>query len=196
MKNLKKTSLLALGLMMSLTTLANNPEVMVKESEKSITKLHFDKVRQGSTLIIKDVNGLVLYKEAIEQTGAYSKGFDLTTLPDGDYFFELNSELKIEVIPFNVKFNEVEFNKDQKEFIYKPVVRTKGELVYVWKTDIDQSAVSYKIYYAGTNELVHTAKFDSKEKISKTYDFSGAKKGNYVFVFESEGRSYTKTIRI
>ena len=196
MKNLKKTAVVALGLMMSLTALANSPEAMVKEKEKNITKLHFDKVRQGSTLIIKDVNGLVLYKEAIEQTGAYSKGFDLTTLPDGDYFFELSSELKIEVIPFNVKFKEVEFNKDQKEFIYKPLVRTKGEMVYVWKTAIDQSPVSYKIYYAGSNELVRSEKFDSLEEVSKTYDFSGAKKGNYIFVFESKGRSYTKTIKI
>ena len=61
MKNLVKTSLVAIGLMISL-----------------------------STLSIVDMQGLALYKEAIEQNGFYSKGFDLTTLPKGDYFFELN----------------------------------------------------------------------------------------------------------
>ena len=117
MKNLVKTSLLTFVIMMSLTTMANSPEVMAKEKENNVTNLHFDKVKEGSTLIIKDLQGLVLYKEAIEQTGAYSKGFDLTTLPDGNYYFELNSELKIEVIPFYVKANEVAFDKELKESI-------------------------------------------------------------------------------
>lgn len=196
MKNLKLTSLLAFALVMSLTTMANNPEVMAKEKEGNVTNLHFDKVKEGSTLIIKDLNGLVLYKEAIEQTGEYSKGFDLTTLPDGNYYFELNSELKIEVIPFQVKASEVDFDKELKELIYKPIVRTKGDIVYVWKTDIDHSEVSYKIYYADNYELVHSEKFDSTYGVSKTYDFSTARKGKYVFVFESNGRTYKKTINI
>ncbi len=102
MKNLTRKSLVAVGLMMSLSTLANESELNIKEKEKTVTSMSFENVVQGSSLTIKDENGLVLYNESIEQSGDYTKGFDLTSLPDGDYFFELNSELKIVVIPFIV----------------------------------------------------------------------------------------------
>ena len=36
----------------------------------------------------------------------------------------------------------------------------------------------------------------SVEEVKKAYDFSTAKKGNYVFVFESKGRKFTKNVKI
>ena len=45
-------------------------------------------------------------------------------------------------------------------------------------------------------DLVHKAEFNQLEEVKKTYDFSTAKKGNYVFVFESKGRKFTKSIKI
>ena len=98
MKNLARKSLVAIGLMMSLTTLANDGTSKIKENEKKVTNMRFENVAQGSTLTIKDVSGLVLYNEAIKQTGDYSKGFDLTSLPNGDYFFELNLTNKLDYL--------------------------------------------------------------------------------------------------
>lgn len=196
MKNLARKSLVAVGLLMSLSTLANDLEVTHKDKERNVTNMSFDNVRQGSTLSIKDENGLVLYNESIEQTGNYSKGFDLTTLPDGNYFFELNSELKMVVVPFKVKLNEVLIEKDSEESIIKPQVRTEDNMVYVSGTVIGQTPLSYKIYYADNYELVHAARFEALEEVKKTYDFSTSKKGNYIFVFESKGRKYSKTVKI
>jgi len=196
MKNLARKSLVAIGLMMSLTTLANDGTSKIKENEKKVTNMRFENVAQGSTLTIKDVSGLVLYNEAIKQTGDYSKGFDLTSLPNGDYFFELNSELKIVVIPFKVNSSEVIFDKESEDSIYKPVVRTKENMVYVSRTKIEQTPLSYKIYYASNYDLVHEVDFEELEEVKKAYDFSAAKKGNYVFVFESKGRKFTKNVKI
>lgn len=196
MKNLARKSLVAVGLMMSLSTLANDSEMTFKDKEKDVINMSFENVAQGSSLTIKDQNGLVLYNESIEQGGDYKKGFDLTSLPNGDYFFELNSELKIVVIPFIVDSNEVVFDKESEESIYKPIVRTKDNMVYVSRTEIEQTPLSYKIYYADNYDLVHTAQFEELEEVKKAYDFSAAKKGNYVFVFESKGRKFTQNVKI
>lgn len=196
MKNLARKSLVAVGLMMSLSTLANDNELTIKEKETNVTSIRFENVIQGSSLTIKDENGLVLYNESIEQSGDYAKGFDLSSLPNGDYFFELNSELKLVVIPFNVDASEVVLDKGSEESIYKPAVITKEDMVYVSRTANDQTPLSYKIYYADNYDLVHTAKIEEMEKVNKTYDFSAAKKGNYVFVFESKGRKFTKNVKI
>jgi len=196
MKNLARKSLVAVGLMMSLSTLANDTEIMFKEKERNVTNISFENVKQGSTLSIKDENGIVLYNEAIERTGDYSKGFDFTTLPNGNYFFELNSEVKIVVVPFKVMSNNILFDKESEESIYKPLVSIKDNMVYVSRPVIDQTPLSYKIYYADNYELVHTAEFEDLGELKKAYDFSTSKKGNYIFVFEFEGRKYTKTVKI
>ena len=195
MKNLARKSLVVIMLTMSLSTQANEVDMTSKEKERIVTKLHLDNVKQGSVLTIVDRNGLVLYNEAIKKSGDYSKGFDLTTLPDGEYFFELDSDLKIIVIPFNVKSNEVVFDKEAEKSIYKPVVRAKDHMVYVSKVALDDSPLSYKIYFADNRDLVYSEKFEASEDINKVYDFSASEKGNYLFVFESNGRSYTKTVK-
>ena len=195
MKNLARKSLVVIMLTMSLSTQANEVDMTSKEKERIVTKLHLDNVKQGSVLTIIDRNGLVLYNEAIKKSGDYSKGFDLTTLPDGEYFFELDSDLKIIVIPFNVKSNEVVFDKEAEKSIYKPVVRAKDHMVYVSKAALDDSPLSYKIYFADNRDLVYSEKFEASDDIKKVYDFSASKKGKYLFVFESNGRSYTKTVK-
>lgn len=196
MKNLARKSLVVIMLSMSLSTLANETDMTSKEKERIVTNLHLDNVKQGSVLTIIDGNGLVLYNEAIKKTGDYSKGFDLTTLPDGEYFFELDSDLKIIVIPFNVKENEVIFDKEAEKSIYKPVVRAKDDKVYISKVALDESPLSYKIYFADNHDLVYSEKFEASDDIKKVYDFSASKKGNYLFVFESNGRRYTKVVKI
>ena len=195
MKNLARKSLVVIMLTMSLSTQANEVDMTSKEKERIVTKLQLDNVKQGSVLTIVDRNGLVLYNEAIKKSGDYSKGFDLTTLPDGEYFFELDSDLKIIVIPFNVKSNEVVFDKEAEKSIYKPVVRAKDHMVYVSKVALDDSPLSYKIYFADNRDLVYSEKFEASDDIKKVYDFSASKKGKYLFVFESNGRSYTKTVK-
>jgi len=196
MKNLARKSLVAIMLTMSLSTQANVVDLTSKEKERVATNLHLDNVKQGSVLTIIDGNGLVLYNESIKKSGDYSKGFDLTTLPDGEYFFELDSELKIIVIPFNVKAKEVIFDKEAEKSIYKPVVRTKDQIVYVSKVALDESPLTYKIYFADNHDLVYSEKFEADEEIKKAYDFSASKKGSYLFVFESNGRRYTKAVKI
>ena len=49
--------------------------------------LIIENVKEGNLLFIKDVYGSILYKEVIEQTGLYYKGFDLTALPNCIRFF-------------------------------------------------------------------------------------------------------------
>ena len=195
MKNLARKSLVAIGLMMTLSTFANEKEVTLKGKD-NVTKVRFENVIKGSSLTIIDQHGLVLYNEAIVETGLYSKGFDLTTLPDGEYFFELNSELKIVVIPFNVKSNIVVFDKESEESIYKPVIRMKEDMVYVSRPVVENTSLSYKIFYAANYELVESENFGEMEEVKKVYDFSNSERGNYIFVFKSKGREYTKTIKV
>lgn len=196
MKKLTKKSVLVLGLFMSMLTYANREVEPMKEKEPTVTSMSFKKVKLGSKLSIKDRDGIVLYKESIVKTGDYSKGFDLTTLPNGDYYFELDSELEIVIIPFNVVSNQVEFKKEEKSTIFKPLVRIKDNIVFVSRVSYEESPIEFKIYYADNYDLVLSEKTENQAHLKKIYDFSKAKKGNYLFVFKSNGRRFTKTVKI
>ena len=196
MKNLVKKSLVVLGLFTSLMGYANAGPEMINEKESKITNMSFKSVKQGSKLSIKDVNGLILYKESIGKTGKYSKGFDLTALPNGDYYFELESELKIVLIPFNVVQNEVNFNKEEENTIFKPVIRVKDEIVYLSRPSFDETPIDVKIFFSKNNDLILSEKFEKESELKRVYDFSKSQKGNYTFVFESNGRKYSKSIKI
>lgn len=196
MKKLTKKSVLVLGLFVSMFTFAHGEVNPIKEKEPKVTSMSFKKVEQGSKLSIKDGDGIVLYKESIVKTGDYSKGFDLTTLPNGDYYFELDSELKIVIIPFNVVSNQVVFKKEEKSTIFKPYLRVKDDMVFVSRVSYEESPMEFNIYYAENYDFVLSEKVEDQAHLRKIYDFSEAKKGSYLFVFKSNGRKFTKTIKI
>ena len=196
MKNLTKKIVVLLALFVSMLTYANNEIKTVKEKDLKVTIVSFKKVKLGSKLSIKDVNGIVLYKESIIKSGDYSKGFDLTSLPNGDYIFELDTELKITIIPFNVVSNQVAFKKEEKSTVYKPFIRVKDARVYISRLSFEQDSIEFKIYFEDNYDLVLSEKFEKESQLNRIYDFSTAEKGNYVFVFKSKGRTFTKTVKI
>src|SRR5690606_9492217 len=97
------------------------------------TALTLDNVKEGNTLYIKDSYGVKLYEEVIHVNGIFAKGYDLAALPNGDYHFELDTEVQIKVIPFTVESNKIEVNSGMAKTIFKPTVRVKGNLVFVSK---------------------------------------------------------------
>ena len=196
MKKLTKKGLIACALSVSLLGFANDLKEPVKEKEPKVTSMSFAKVSKGSMLLIKDFNGLVLYKEAIQKTGEYSKGFDLTSLPNGEYYFELDTQLEIVVIPFDVESSEVNFRKEEKATIFKPMVRVKDDMVFVSRTSFEAAPMDFKIYYASNSDVVLSEKFEKEPFIERVYDFSSSKKGEYLFVFRSNGRKYVKSVKI
>jgi len=196
MKKLTKRSLIILGLFTSLLSFANDEHKTIKEKEPKVTNVSFKNVKLGSKLSIKDSNGLVLYKESIVKKGAYSKGFDLTALPNGEYYFELDSDLAIVIIPFNVVSNQVKFRKEEEFTIYKPNIRVKDGIVYISRRSDSEIPVNYRIYYQKNNDLVYSERLESVKNFKRIYDFSTSEKGTYLFVFNVEGRKFSQIFKI
>ncbi len=160
------------------------------------TALTLYNVKEGNLLSIKDYNGIVLYKELINQKGVYTKGFDLTVLPDGDYFFELDKDLQIKIIPFSVESNEVVFNKKAETVIFKPYAKHKDGKVFITKLAPNYEPLDIRVYkkaYTGHFELVHNEKIEGTQTIKRIY---GLKKGfEYKIIFNSNNREFTELIK-
>lgn len=109
MKNLIKTSLVIVVMFTTLLSNANDTIILRNLNDKTTTTLTLLDVEQGNRLLIKDVDGVVLYQEKIQNSGTFTKGFNLTTLPKGKYYFEVRNSLEVKKMPFKVNRKLVEY---------------------------------------------------------------------------------------
>lgn len=201
MKKEVKKGILMVMMLSAMLSNATRPATFENKVEIKKSTLSIHNVKQGQQLVIKDYYGIVLYKELIEKSGAYSKGFDLTALPNGDYYFELDRDIEIQVIPFKVYMNKVEFLKEKETKFFKPVIRFKENKVLLSRLSFDNKPLEVKIYYDYDNgssnyELLHSEKFKDTKIVERVYALDKTKKGNYKVVVKTEGREFTGSITI
>ncbi|MFG6685437.1 hypothetical protein ACGK9U_02555 [Mariniflexile sp. HNIBRBA6329] len=198
--NNSKKGILMVTLFATLLSFANEVSIFNIKNDAEKTSLTLNNVKQGNLLSIKDNNGIVLYKELIQESGTYTNGFDLTTLPNGGYIFELDKDVEIQTIPFTVSVNTVTFNKEMEATIFKPVTRIKGDVVYVSRLSLNKAPMEIAIYFTASEsaynspELIYSETVKNTENANRIFKLSGKDKGNYKIVFTTEGRVFTKEI--
>jgi len=198
MKNLIKNSLVVAALF---ATLLGNASPSLNElNDEKRTTIRLNDVKQGDHLLIKDAYGTILYKEKIQNSGNYIKGFDLTELPDGTYFFELDNSFETKIIPFQVNVNNVIFNKEQEAIIYKPLVNNKDNKVYISKLSLNEQPLSIEVHYENENHvdigLIYSETIENTKSIRRILSLNKLKKGSYKIVIKTEGRTFVDYVRI
>ncbi|MCB4807404.1 hypothetical protein LG651_04005 [Tamlana sp. 62-3] len=194
-KNTKK-ALLIVTMFTTLISFANEPANLTVTKTAKSTILTFESVKEGNILTITDKNGVVLYKEEITETGNYQKAFDFSELPNGEYVFELNKDVEVSSIPFKVNNEEVVFNNNLETVIYKPIVRTSKDLVFINKLSLDKSPLKIEVFSGseGSFELIHKETIENTELIERVFKLKSSSNVNYKFVFTTNGKTFTKTI--
>lgn len=202
MKKVMKLSICMLVMVSSIaTSYATNFSSFIDDKEKMEITLTLKDAKEGQQLLIKDVNGLILHKETIEKTGLYNNTFDLTNLPNGNYYFEHQKAYQIKIIPFNVKTGTVAFITDKEITLFKPVLRVKENNILISKLALEKEPLHVKIYY-NTNlrgadyELIHSDTITNEMNIERIYQLDGKEHGDYRIVFESNGREYVEYFTI
>ncbi|WP_452230677.1 hypothetical protein [Lacinutrix sp. MEBiC02404] len=197
MKKLIKNTLVLVVLFTALLANANAPLNNLKDAKR--TTLTLKDVKQGDELIIKNAYGIILYKEVIKNSGNYIKGFDLTELPKGDYFFELNKDFTIKIIPFNVSNNSVAFKNDNESTIFKPLVKNKENKVYISKLSLNYQPLKVEVYYedleSNNYNLIYSETLENSNNINRILNLDIEKKGNYRIVTKTEGRTFVDYIQ-
>ncbi len=197
MNNSKKVFLMV-ALLATVMGYANDGTFFSVRSKANKTVLSLD-VKVGNLFTIKDGNGITLYKEAIQQTGIYTKGFDLTSLPDGSYFFELEKDMEITTIPFTVAAKEVTFNKALSKTTFKPLTVVKKDYILVSQLSLEQKPLEVEIYYEDGSytepyQLMYSEKITNTKNIERVYKLSNFVKGKYKIVYKTDGREFVEFI--
>jgi hypothetical protein len=195
MKNLfKKSALVLLVLTANLASANVNFEniKIFSENTKSLN-LELNNNDGGLDVYIKDVYGVELYKEQFNGK-QFSKKFDLTLLPDGNYFFEIEGQTKISLLPFKVSGLKVEVLEMKKELIHKPIVRIQNDLIFISKFSPDKELLKIAFYDADDNLLLEE-KLSNNIMAGKVFNISKLTSGEYRLIAkDSYNRTYVHKI--
>ena len=157
-------------------------------------KIEFFNVKKGHSLTIKGKQGGIIYNEEIKNTGDFSKTFDLTALKKGDYTVELNKDFEIIIKSFSVDAGNVTFLIEKQETIFKPVFRTKEDLVIISRLNLNKEPLNIVIFY--DDEKIYSEIVKGKKIVKRVYKLSAKEKGDYEIVMSSNGRVFIENFKI
>lgn len=201
MKNVMKLSICLLVMITSITaSYANNAIRKDDDKGKMVITLTLDHVKVGQQLLIKDLDGITIYKEAIATSGAYKNTFNLKSLPAGNYYFEHFKDFQVKRIPFTVSKGDVYFDDANVKSFFKPVLRAENNTLYLTQLALAKENLSVAIYYSenpGDNsQLIHNETITDTVNIERIYQLSEKKKGTYKIVLTTNDEDFVKYVNL
>ena len=194
MKTFKKRVLVVVFMLGTLFNYANNDKDFNTKVDAKKVKIVFNNVKKGHLLIIKDKNGVQLHSELISKYGKLIKTFDFSSLNNGKYTVELNKDFEIVTNTIEVINNKVIFNKDSEKTIFKPVIRTKENLLLISKIAFDKEPMKIVVFF--NNNEIYKETAESASVLNRVYKFDKEIKGDYKVIVYNNNKSYVKSFKI
>jgi hypothetical protein len=143
-------------------------------------------------LSIYDAEGKMIHSEMVDSKKNVSRTYDLKDLPDGTYFLQAESELKISKYKISVIGTAATLSENAISEVYKPVFVDKKGLVALNILNLDKSPVNIKIFDNEDNEVYDSAIL-TDQNINKFFDVKNIKFETYTFVMTYNNKTFTKT---
>ena len=190
MKNLLRVTVLVLALVLGNTLNAKDIEVKVKKEQLVVS---LENTQGGSTLILTDMNGEVLFKDTLMKS-SYKKALDLHSIPQGTYFLKLEKEDSIVTTVISKDNEGVTVNKASSKIFFKPFYKTLEDKVMVSFTNPGYEKATFRVYDMEGNLM--TSSTNNDLVVKKTFDFSEVPAGKYMIALTVGERTITKTITL
>lgn len=189
MKSFKTRVVLVALMLGTLTSFAKNSELGVKK-----IKIAFNDVKKGHELTIKNNEGVILHSEEVERKGDLVKVFDFSKLENGNYTLELEKDFEIIIKSIKVNNDTIFFDKTSKIMIFKPVVRTKNNLLMISKVSFDKKPLDVTILF--NDEVILSETVISEDLLNRVYKLDENQKGSYKVIIRNNGRTYVNPFQL
>ena len=193
MKNLFKFSLVLGVALLTMNVQASDIDFSlgVKKEEGRIITIVLNDAKKMD-LSIYDVKNRLIHSENVASQKVINRTYDLKDLPEGTYYLEAESELKISRYKISVVGSTAVLSETAISDIYKPVFIEKDGLLTVSFINSQKSSATIKIYDHEDNE-VYDSGLLKDQKISKSFDLSNIKSDGYTFVINYDDKSFIKS---
>lgn len=173
------------------TSMAKEPTLTVTpNSEKSLT-FKMDAPSEQTIISILDLEGTVIYSNNVVAEAVYSKKFNLTNLPDGDYVLKVEDALKVTTFEFDINNSNVIIEKRKENA--KPVFRNIGDKVYLNFLNLEKKDVKV-VVYDSNSRVVFKETITDTMLIEKAFNFEKAFADTYMVVVKNGKDTFYENI--
>ena len=194
MKNYFKITAVGAAMFYTMAGMANenDPKInLVSSNDPKSVVLEMDSRSDKSVIELKDSKENIIHYEQILK-GEYFRKFNLKDLPQGTYYFTVESESESVIYTLNLKNNKVAIvNKTEKST--KPVLRKVDDKVYFNLLNPNLKDVNIKILNSN-NESVFEESIKGELMPGKVFNFKSALKDSYTVIVTNGSDHYMQNI--
>lgn len=193
MKNILKFSLMLVIVLTGINVKASevNFYLNVKKEEGKKIAFELNDINKAD-LSIYDAAHNLIHSEKVNSSNNISRTYDLKNLPDGNYFLEAESEMKIVKYNISIIGEKAILGTSAVSAIYKPVFENKKGIVALNILNFDKSPVNIKIYDEENVEVYDSAIL-TEQNVNKFFDLNRDSNQEYTFVVKYDDKTFTKT---
>jgi hypothetical protein len=193
MKKISKYSLVLVVTLITMNMFAGTVDFTldVKKEQGKLVTFALNQTEKID-LSIYDAEGKMIHSENVNSPKSVNRTYDLNALPEGTYFLEAESDLKVSRYEISVVGETALLSSDAVSEVYKPTFLNKNGLVWVNVLNLDKSPVSIKIYDNEFNEIYDSALLVG-QNVTKVFDINNFQNEEYTFVITDNNKSFTKT---
>jgi hypothetical protein len=189
MKTIITSSLLlasVLGSQISFASENLNVEIINVENQKALVEVSHDAGQSFEINIFNPDGENIFTHETSEFSTEFKKKFDFSRLDEGTYKLSVSTEGGSKEQMMTIDQNGISYGKEI----------TKTDPFFAFKSDmlklsfINHQNESMKIYVYGNNELIFEKNLSNEMTLSKAFDFSKLKNGEYEVVFAAGNDVY------
>ena len=146
-------------------------------------------------LSIYDTSDNLIYQEKVTSNDDINRTYDLTAFPEGVYFLEAESDLKISRYKIEVVGKVAKLSVDAISEVYKPVLVNKNGTVAFNMLNTSKAPVAVKIYSSNDTELYNET-ISGELNVGKIFDISNVEGDKCTFVITFNGKTFVETVDV
>lgn len=195
MKNFIKISLIAVLLINSVGLYASEGNFSIKlkdVNEKSVT--FFINETQVVEVSIYEANNEVVYRKKINALKGSTKTYDMNSLPDGSYRFQLKTDSSIVEYKIELKDGKTSVSDPSVADVVRPILTKKNGIITLNFENAPNGPLEIQILDR-YNDAVYERVFEGDAKFVKRFDVANGLK-ELTFIIRSANQVFTKTVQM
>lgn len=140
---------------------------------------------------LKDMNGVVLIQEKINQQTEFGRMYNLEELPEGTYRLVVENEQQIIIQPITINRRFLTINRMEQKEIIKPAIKVTMDVIAINMLHFEKEAISFFIKN-DQGETIYTDSFNIFGSLNKQLNISRLARGGYDLLVQTNAYTVTK----
>jgi hypothetical protein len=196
MKNLKiNISIISLLLLINFVNADHLIDLRILSSNNSSFIIQLSDIKYDTKCLLKNQQGVILYKEDIARAQIFQRSLNLIELPDGTYELQIEDDYKTETTSLTKSNGKVMAANQIKITTFKPQIVLKDTQLNVSLLALNNEKLTVSILDENQN-IISEKKLSGSVNLGQSYDLSQLNAGNYTIQLYTNGKVYDKLITL